>query len=352
MDLSNIVNTFKDFMQKITHVEWFATAVTVVITLIITAAISHLVTKLIKKMLHVDKNPLPSSSIFVNIGRVTVWVIGICVILSTCFNVNISAAITALGIGGLAISLGFQATLSNLIGGLQITLAKLVVPGDHIMVGSDEGIVKDVTWRHTSIITPSGRNVIIPNSLINTEALTKLPPQTSLRIPIIINPGQKDLDALLKDMENSVNEAVSALTILDEKAQISLVEVVERGYKGILLFSVGKGSDLGKVKNAALSAIASHAQKEKIREPEQARKHFLVPSLHHLNRSAWRDRRLATKRKTDREKESVAKQESRAKLEDQAKRESASASTQKTAAGSSPEDKAPDHPDTTTEERV
>ena len=42
----------------------------------------------------------------------------------------------ALGIGGIAISLGFQDTLSNLIGGLQVSLLRIIKPGDNIEVGS------------------------------------------------------------------------------------------------------------------------------------------------------------------------------------------------------------------------
>ena len=52
--------------------------------------------------------------------------------LSTCYGVDVSAAITALGIGGIAISLGFQDTIANLIGGLQVSLLRIIKPGDNI----------------------------------------------------------------------------------------------------------------------------------------------------------------------------------------------------------------------------
>lgn len=96
--------------------------------------------------------------------------------LSSCFNVNVQAAITALGVGGIAISLGFQSTLSNLIGGVQIVLAGIVEPGERIRISTYEGVVRDVTWRHTEIETADGEFVVVPNSVINTEALVKLPP--------------------------------------------------------------------------------------------------------------------------------------------------------------------------------
>lgn len=51
--------------------------------------------------------------------------VGGSVMLSTCFGIDVSAAITALGIGGIAISLGFQDTISNLIGGVQVSCCAL-----------------------------------------------------------------------------------------------------------------------------------------------------------------------------------------------------------------------------------
>ena len=73
---------------------------------------------------------------------------GASVILDTIFNVNTSSIIAALGVGGIAVSLGFQDTLANLIGGLQVTFMGIVKPGDNIEVGSETGVVQDVSLLH------------------------------------------------------------------------------------------------------------------------------------------------------------------------------------------------------------
>ncbi len=164
----------KDWIGSITHSDWAGTVLTVVIIIAITAIAAHLVTVLFRRVLKSSKGPLPAVSLFVNVGRVSVWVIGICVILQSCFGINVGAAVTALGIGGIAISLGFQSTLSNLISGLQVIMIGLVEPGEKIKVGDNEGIVCDVTWRHTKIFTKDGDYVIIPNSVLNSQALIKL----------------------------------------------------------------------------------------------------------------------------------------------------------------------------------
>ena len=141
----------EDFEQDISRFvgsEWLGTLITAVLILTLTAVVGHLLTKFLRKVLNYS-DELPSSSIFINIGRAIVWVVGGSVMLSTCFGIDVSAAITALGIGGIAISLGFQDTISNLIGGVQVSLLRIVTPGDNISIGGSKGVVKDVSWRHT-----------------------------------------------------------------------------------------------------------------------------------------------------------------------------------------------------------
>lgn len=259
MNLDYLTDRLKDMLDNLLHSDWMGTALTVVICIGITALLSHLLTKVLRQWLARGNSPLPSSSIFINIARVVVWVIGASVILSTCFKVNVSGAVTALGIGGIAISLGFQATLSNLIGGLQLSLTGLVKPGDHIKVQSHAGIVSDVTWRHTAIITTRGEHVIIPNSVINSEALIRLLPQNAVRIGILVDPDSGSLKELAKHIEDAVDEAVSSMTVMEQKAKVQFAEVTDRGYKGELSFAVAEGANVGDVKDAALKAISEYA---------------------------------------------------------------------------------------------
>ena len=81
--------------------------------------------------------------------------------------------------GGIAVSLGFQSTLSNLISGLQIAISKLIVPGDRIKISGHEGTVTDMSWWNTTIETDQGNKVIVPNSVINTSALVKIAPESA-----------------------------------------------------------------------------------------------------------------------------------------------------------------------------
>lgn len=244
--------------------DWIAVVVAVVVLLAATWLLSRLVTKLLRKLLHSeDITFLPSHSIFINVANVAIWVIGICVILAICFNINVSAVVAALGITGIAISLGFQDTVSNLIGGLQVSLMKILKPGDHIQVGPDSGVVKDVTWRHTRITNVLGQTVIIPNASINKTALIKLPPVNQISLTFVVHPTRTDLNAVAKSIEQACVQAAAPLSKITQEPRAFFTEILDTGFKGKVVFRIAQAKEVGKVSDAALRLIAPLTQPSK-----------------------------------------------------------------------------------------
>lgn len=237
--------------------DWIATAITAVVILAATAVCARIARRFMRRLLHFNEGKdLPSSSIFVNIVRGAVWFLGACIMLSTCFNVNVSAAITALGIGGIAVSLGFQDTISNLIGGLQVSLMRIVKPGDNIEVGSSSGVVKDVTWRHTSIRNSAGEEVIIPNSIINKTALVHLPPTNQVKLPIVVVTDGERLDEVAAAIERSAAEAASTCAKLTKQPALTFTGIGDAGFQASLAFTVADSRTGSRAGDAVLRAIA------------------------------------------------------------------------------------------------
>lgn len=115
---------------------------------------------------------LPSTSIFANLARAVVFVVGGLIILQS-LGLPITPILTALGVGGLAVALALQDTLSNLFAGLHILVSRLVRPGDYVKLDTgDEGYIQDITWRHTTIRTLPNNMVIIPNSKLASALVT------------------------------------------------------------------------------------------------------------------------------------------------------------------------------------
>ena len=247
--LQNISNFF--------HSQIVASILLFIVILAVTAIVDYVAQRFMRGILHVnEERALPSSSIFVNIVRGIVWFLGICIALSTCFNIDVSAALTALGIGGIAVSLGFQDTLSNLIGGLQVSLMRIIVPGDNIEVGSISGVVTDVTWRHTCIHTSAGEDVIVPNSVINTTSLKHLPPTTQVKLSLVVADDGDNLDAVAAAIERTAAQAAGEVATLTKQPSLSFSAIGGQGFEGTLIFAVEDAATAASAGDAALRAIA------------------------------------------------------------------------------------------------
>jgi len=115
---------------------------------------------------------MPSTTIIGNMLRIVIFLTGLLVILSY-LDIPIAPIVTALGIGGFAVALAFQDTLSNLFSGLHILASRLVKPRDFIKLDTGEkGYVADVTWRNTTIRTLQGNMVVVPNSRLASAIVT------------------------------------------------------------------------------------------------------------------------------------------------------------------------------------
>ncbi len=112
------------------------------------------------------------TSIFHIVIRLLTYSFGVFALLKA-FGIQITPILTALGVGGLAIALALQDTLTNLFAGIQILGSRQVKPGDYIRLDSgEEGYVLDINWRNTEIKTLLGNFVIIPNSRISSSITT------------------------------------------------------------------------------------------------------------------------------------------------------------------------------------
>lgn len=113
----------------------------------------------------------PSTAIFANVVRIVVLTVGLLVLLQS-VGVSITPLLTALGVGGLAVALALQDTLTNLFAGIHILASKKIEPGDYIQMASGEqGYVVDVNWRNTAIRALPDNMVIIPNATLSSEIL-------------------------------------------------------------------------------------------------------------------------------------------------------------------------------------
>jgi len=137
-----------------------------------------------------------SATIFVSITRVVVWTIGGLVLLNS-LGVAITPLLTALGVGGLAVALALQDTLSNLFAGVHILASRKVQPGDFIQLDNGmQGYVQDTNWRSTIIRQLPNNILVVPNATVASSIVTNyhLPEhEISVTVPCSVS-YDSDLD--------------------------------------------------------------------------------------------------------------------------------------------------------------
>lgn len=115
---------------------------------------------------------LPSTTIITNLAKLLIFVLGGLIILQS-LGISVTPVLTALGVGGLAVALALQDTLSNLFAGLYLIVSRQIKPGDYIKLESgEEGYVADISWRNTTIRALASNMIVVPNSKLSAAVIT------------------------------------------------------------------------------------------------------------------------------------------------------------------------------------
>lgn len=120
------------------------------------------------------------------LGKVILATIGLFAILSNVYQLNITAIVTSLGIGGLAIALAAQETLANLLGSFIIFLDKPFASGDLVETPEFKGTVESVGFRSTKIRTLDRSLLIVPNKKMIDTYLNNITRSTQRRVKFTI----------------------------------------------------------------------------------------------------------------------------------------------------------------------
>ena len=102
-------------------------------------------------------------------------------VLLSVLDVDTTAALTGLGVGGLAIGFGAQKTIENLFGGIMVISDKPVNVGDVCKVGEFFGTVEDIGIRSTRIRTLDRTVVSVPNGQLAAMILENFAQRDRIR---------------------------------------------------------------------------------------------------------------------------------------------------------------------------
>lgn len=128
-------------------------------------------------------------------------------------GISVTPLVAGLGIGGIAVALAVQPTLSNFFAGTYLAGGKIVKPNDFVELENGfQGYVVDVGWRSTRLRTPYNNLVVIPNSRLADSMLTNYSSPEEA-IGVLLMCGVSYSSALI-DVERMAKE--SAQRVIDE----------------------------------------------------------------------------------------------------------------------------------------
>jgi len=154
------------------YISYISKTIHVVVILSIAAATANLSGKVFTSYVQRSNLPIPTTGLVHGILKGTILILGLLIALST-IGISIAPFITALGVGGLAVALALQDTLSNLFAGIHILVERSIRIGDFVRLETgQEGYVEDITWRTTRIRMRPNNMVIIPNNKLSQSIVT------------------------------------------------------------------------------------------------------------------------------------------------------------------------------------
>jgi small conductance mechanosensitive channel len=115
--------------------------------------------------------------------RYTVFAIGLVTALGH-LGVDTTSVLTSLGVAGLTIGFAARDALSNIISGVFIFWDRPFVIGDLIEIGGAYGRVDTITMRSTRVVTPDGRMLAIPNSVVINSTVASYTNFPQLRLDV------------------------------------------------------------------------------------------------------------------------------------------------------------------------
>lgn len=140
------------------------------LVLLVGILLIKLVITVIKKGMSKGKMERIAQSFILNILRYVLYLILVLILLSM-MGIQINGIITALSAALLAIGMALQDNISNLANGIIVVSQKMIRKGDYISVNGTDGTVEDINFLFTTLKTPDGKKVYIPNSTLTKNSL-------------------------------------------------------------------------------------------------------------------------------------------------------------------------------------
>jgi small-conductance mechanosensitive channel len=161
-----------------------------IFVIVFTMLTSRTVRKAVSKAMAKTKADPNVQFIVVRIAGLSIWLIGLSVILSV-LKVDAGGIFAALGLTGAAIGFAVKDIIANFIAGIVLLSTRPFKIGDLVTIETFDGVVEDLAIRATILKTIDGKEVTIPNARVFNAVVIKHSVQSSRRVVISLGIDDK-----------------------------------------------------------------------------------------------------------------------------------------------------------------
>jgi len=211
-----VIFIYNDFAGVGTLNKLFTISYAIIFTYIVYRVVNIIASIKVHEIQTVDKKiKREVINVGIKIINFVIMIIGLLLVLYLA-GVDLTAVLSGLGIGGLAVALASKDSLANFFGTLSILFSDVFSQGDWIVVNGLEGTVVEIGLRVTTLRTFDNAVIAIPNSILTNKEVKNWN-KRSLGRRIKMSVGVK-YDSKSEDIRKAVQEIRE---MLDKHPQIA-----------------------------------------------------------------------------------------------------------------------------------
>ena len=190
-DVVKSTGVIRDFFSSL-GLESLSTLLSALVVFIICAVVIRAITALTDRLFKASRHIDETVKRFLRTAiKISLWTLAI-VIVAGALGIPTASLVAVISVAGLALSLSVQSILSNLFSGITLLFTRPVAVGEFVDIGGNTGTVHSVGLVYTTINTPNGQVVTIPNSTVAGSVITNYGREKQRRVDLVYGADYDD----------------------------------------------------------------------------------------------------------------------------------------------------------------
>lgn len=166
-------------------------ALSALVTLLVCLVVTRIALKLLRRLLNNSKLDARMQKYVLSGAKVLLYLLTAIIVVGS-LGVDMTSLVALLSVASLGVTLAAEDILANVAGGLVILSSHPFAIGDYIEVSGTSGTVEEIRLNHTTLATPDGLTVLLPNKTLADSQVVNYSALGRRRITQVISASYDD----------------------------------------------------------------------------------------------------------------------------------------------------------------